>query len=338
MNSRATVNWVRQHAKTANIQTVEEIELLRGGEVVTSFAGALGRSLRETRLTAMLGYLAALKPEPFVKRFGFRGKPLSISLEARHEEDRSDILVQTTDGVGIVEAKVDAVDPFRQSLKYKADWRVLLTQWLPPANRRQLPGVKYLRWQDIVGLLEELANSTGSKARFLARDLLQHLEEHQMIKNEHKTEVYARDVNGEETLALFLKARMYCCDFKVSSPLAAMRYFAPCFGQHVANLHPGVQIGISYVACIDRIEVVETLEDFHRVVSTLRGKTWLRQHRRFLEPMRHWRWRSRRSILFLGPPRLVFNPSIRKEHLQKGHGWLSKQFYSFDQLFEGWGC
>jgi len=141
-----TNNRVRPFERAQGRKAVEEIELLRGGEVVTSFAGALGRSLRETRLTAMLGYLAALNPEPFVKRFSFRGKPLSISLEARHEEDRSDILVQTTAGVGIVEAKVDATDPFRQSLKYKADWRVLLTQWLPPANRRELPGVKYLRW------------------------------------------------------------------------------------------------------------------------------------------------------------------------------------------------
>jgi hypothetical protein len=324
--------------KAGSTKPVEEIELLRGGEVVTSFAGALGRSLRETRLTAMLGYLAALKPEPFVKRFGFRGKPLSITLEARHEEDRSDILLQTTDGVGIVEAKVDAVDPLRQSFKYKADWRVLLTQWLPPAKRRQLRGVKYLRWQDIVGLLEELAASTNPKARFLARDLLRHLEEHQMTKNEQKTEVYARDVNEEETLGLFLKARMYSCQFKVSSPLPQMRYFAPCFGQAVADLHPGVQIGISYVARIDQIEVVERFEDFLKVVNTLHGKAWLRQHRRFVEPMRHREWRSRRSILFLGPPRLVFNPAIRKEHLQRGHGWLSKQFYSFDQLFEAWGC
>ena len=34
----------------------EQIDLLRCGSVVSSFAGAFGSSLRETRLTAMLGY------------------------------------------------------------------------------------------------------------------------------------------------------------------------------------------------------------------------------------------------------------------------------------------
>src|SRR2546423_4553690 len=104
----------------------EEIQLLRGGSVVSSFAGAFGSSLRETRLTAMLGYLVALDPQPFCGIFGFRGNPRSVSLETRHESDRSDILVDTTEGRGIIEAKVTGTDPFRQSLKYPAKWRALL--------------------------------------------------------------------------------------------------------------------------------------------------------------------------------------------------------------------
>ena len=36
-----------------------EIPLLRGGRIVSSLAGALGSALRETRLTAMLGYVNA---------------------------------------------------------------------------------------------------------------------------------------------------------------------------------------------------------------------------------------------------------------------------------------
>jgi hypothetical protein len=41
--------------------------------------------------------------------------------------------------------------------------------------------------------------------------------------------------------------------------------------------------------------------------------------------------------LLLGEPRLVFNPSIRKERLQKGKGWLSRRFFSFDELFAARG-
>jgi hypothetical protein len=70
----------------------EGIDLLRCGSVVSSLAGAFGTELRETRLTAMLGYIIALEPEQFCDIFGFRGSPLSVSLETRHASDRSDIL------------------------------------------------------------------------------------------------------------------------------------------------------------------------------------------------------------------------------------------------------
>ena len=103
-----------------NLATVpenEEIELLRGGSVVSSLAGAFGSALRETRLTAMLGYLIALEPQTFCDLFGFRGTPRSVNLESQHESDRSDILVETTLGLGVIEAKVTATDPFRPSAK-----------------------------------------------------------------------------------------------------------------------------------------------------------------------------------------------------------------------------
>lgn len=38
------------------IDDTERIDLLRSGSLVSSLAGAFGNALRETRLTAMLGY------------------------------------------------------------------------------------------------------------------------------------------------------------------------------------------------------------------------------------------------------------------------------------------
>jgi hypothetical protein len=80
----------------------ERIELLRGGSVISSFAGSFGGSLRETRLTAMLGYVIALAPQRFCEQFGFRGTPLTVTLEMREELDRSDILIETTLGRGVI--------------------------------------------------------------------------------------------------------------------------------------------------------------------------------------------------------------------------------------------
>ena len=70
---------------------VERITLHRGGTRVSSILGAFGSSLRETRLTAMLGYLIALVPAEFEALLGVKGRILSITLEANHKKDRSDI-------------------------------------------------------------------------------------------------------------------------------------------------------------------------------------------------------------------------------------------------------
>jgi hypothetical protein len=123
----------------------EQIDLLRGGSIVSSFAGALGCALRETRLTAMLGYLIALEPERFCNIFAFCGRPLSVRLEAKHASDPSDILIETTAGRGVIEAKVTTADPFLQALKYPARWRVLLTQHTASGKQKRLRGVKFLR-------------------------------------------------------------------------------------------------------------------------------------------------------------------------------------------------
>jgi hypothetical protein len=295
--------------------------------------------LRETRLTAMLGYLIALRPERFCELFEFRGRPISVSLETRHASDRSDILVETTAGRGVIEAKVTAADPFRQSLKYPAKWRVLLTEHMASSKQKRLRALKYLRWRDLVQPLQELAGAPDNRVRFVSRDLLNYLGEHAMVKASKSVEIYAREINNENTLALFLKAQMYGCDYQERSGLTEALYFAPHFGQRIARKHPGVQVGISYIAGIESVEVVETWKDLLQAVRRVRGKHWLNSHMQLLQPLRRWNWGDhKRSILFLSMPRLVFNPPVKKERLQRGKGFLSRRFLSFDTLFAAWGC
>lgn len=317
----------------------ERIDLLRGGSVVSSFAGAFGSKLRETRLTAMLGYLIALEPKPFCATFGFHGTPLSVGLETRHVRDRSDILIRTTAGLGVIEAKVSAADPLRQAKKYPAKWRVLLTQYTASVKQKRRHGVKYLRWRDLEEPLQKLAASADKRVRFVSSDLLSYLEEHAMIKTKESAEIYAREINNEETLALFLKAQIYGCPYQKSRRLAEARYFAPHFAQRIARKHPGVQVGISYVAKIERVEVVETWKELLQAVREVRGKQWLNSHMPLLKPLRRgWEWPGKRNFLFFSTPRLVFNPPVLKENLVEGAGFLGKLFFSFDTLFEAWGC
>jgi hypothetical protein len=327
---------------TNQLSQSEEIELLRGGSVVSTLVGAFGGHLRETRLTALLGYLIALDAAPFLDLFNFSGKARNVRIEHRHGTDRSDILIETTRGLGVVEAKVGPIDPFEQAKKYGARWTVLLTQYIPSGQQKSLRAVSYLRWQELTRLLSTLTRSQNRKIRFVSVDLLNYLEEHRMVRQRDSVEIYAREINEPLTLALFLQAQMYGCDYEANSPLPEALYFAPHFGQTIANTAPGIRVGISYVARIEQVEVVETWDDLFRAVRSVRGKTWWNSHQKEIGPLRttpKWDWREgqKYSFLFLAKPRLVFNPPINKEKLQKGKGWLSKRTFSFDTFFAAWG-
>ncbi len=54
-----------------------------------------------------------------------------------------------------------------------------------------------------------------------------------------------------------------------------------------------------------------------------------------IEAARTQRWRSRRSILFIGTPRIVFNPAVHKKNVQDGSGSLSKQFSILSRVIVG---
>jgi len=233
----------------------ECIDLLRGDTVVTSLVGAQG-GLRETRLTAFLGYLIALAPEKFIQELGFRGSPRSVSLEVCHEDGRSDIIVDTSLGRGVIEAKVTATDPGAQVQRYSATWRVLLTQYLASSRQRKRHRCRYITWDELLGrCVKDLGKHHNSKVRFVANDLLRYLREHGMVSDNDPKQVYAREINERKTLAAFLKCRLYFCDYEKGGRLPKMSYFAPHFGQKIANEYPGIRVGISYIARIIRVEV-----------------------------------------------------------------------------------
>jgi len=314
-----------------------EIPLMRGGNVISTITGAFGQSLRETRLTALLGYLVALAPEPFLDLFGFRGVARKVSLEMRYKDGRSDILIETNRGVGVIEAKVDATDPLEQSRKYPSRWAALLTHHVP--RTRVVGNTRYVSWEQLAGLLKQLSRSKVPPMRILSADLIHYLREHRMVKNRESAEIYAREINEPATLALFLKAQLYGCRYQPGSPIAEALYFAPHFGRRIANAHPGVAVGISYIARIESVGQATTWGEFQDLLLESRGRVWRNRHKDELQALRRaWSWRraEQRTFLLLGEPRLVFNPPVRKERLQKGRGWLSKRFFSFDDLFAAW--
>jgi len=313
-----------------------EIELHRGGRLVSTLTGAFGQSIRETRLTALLGYIIAIDPSLFMDLLKFKGIAQKVSLETRHEDGRSDILIETNCGVGVIEAKVNAADPLHQARKYKADWTVLLTHHIPVAPPAR--NFFYISWQQLAHRLQDLSRSRRPELRVLAADLLTYLEEHRMIKQRVSVEVYAREINELTTLNLFLKAQIYTCKYEASSRVAEAWYFAPHFGQRIAGNHAGLGIGISHISRIHQVGHAGPWADLKTLLIQQLGRNWWNRHSDLFSDIRSkWKAHPQHTVLFLGTPRLVFNPPIHKESLQKGKGFLSKRVFSFDELFEGWG-
>lgn len=259
---------------------------MRDDEMVVSLLGAFGQSLKETRLTSWLGYLLSMRPEPLVSLFGFKGRVLAVNLETHHEEGRSDILIKTTQGDGIIEAKVDATDASAQLKRYPARWRVLLT--LAHSKKIQ-SGIRHVLWQQLADCLNHIAKTESPAFRFLAKQFITHLEEHHMIKKTESLEIYAREINEPITLALFIQGHLYGCNYEKGNKVMRAHYFAPHFGASIARQQPGIFAGISYVAQIKHVFEATTWKEFHDAICEDKklklGKQWWNSHCELMEEL-----------------------------------------------------
>ncbi len=314
----------------------ETVPLLRGGGLVTGFLGSFGHGLRETRLTAALGYVISVWPDALSKLFAVKAIVHSVTLEHYHEKDRSDILVNTNIGQVVIEAKVSAANPVGQTSKYDASIYVILSRYMPSKSERRKSKFRYVTWQDIADRISDCLSDIPQPGQFVCRDIVKYLEEHYMSRKEEPVEIYAREINEETSFRLFLHGRIYFCNYKANSKLPEALYFAPHLGRYIAKTLPGIHLGISYIAKIEDIEITATWDDIKQAIIRHRGQAWFKKNRYLLDQVKWTKKREKRSMLFLDEPQLVFNPPVRKENLQKGHGWLSRHYLSFNQLFKGW--
>jgi len=312
------------------------IPLYRAGGLVTGLLGSFGHGLRETRLTAALGYVISVWPEALHRLFDVQGAVHSVSLEHYHERDRSDIFVGTSGGDVVIEAKVSAENPRRQVRKYPGAIRVILSQYLPSTREKAGRRFRYATWQGLADRIGESMPAMPPGARFVCQDMIRYMEEHHMSRTVEPVEVYAREINEEPSFRLFLHGGVYFSVYKANSRLSEALYFAPHFGQRISRQMPGIHVGISYIAKIEAIEITETWADIMAAARGHRGKAWLNRNRPLFQDIPWTRKHEKRYMLLLDEPQLVFNPPVRKENLQGGRGFLSKHFFSFNELFKAW--
>jgi hypothetical protein len=161
-----------------------------------------------------------------------------------------------------------------------------------------------------------------------------------MLARPEPVEIYAREINEPMSLALFLQAGLYGCDYKASSRIAEAQYFAPHFGWSIARVQPGIAQGISYISRITTVGYGSTWSEFRDLMITQRKRAWWQRHGALLRQLKKsWQWNknTHRSFLLLGEARLAFNPPISKHGLGLTGGILTRHFFSFDELYSAWG-
>jgi hypothetical protein len=95
----------------------EQIVLMRGGEPVRSLFGSFGLSLKETRLTAALGFLISQEPSPWQKLFHIRLPLSTVTIESNQQQGRADIWLESLTEKVVIEAKVTEVDPSKNGVR-----------------------------------------------------------------------------------------------------------------------------------------------------------------------------------------------------------------------------
>ena len=107
------------------------LRLTRANQDVGSFLSVLG-SLRETRLTAVLGFLVSRFPLEFGPALGFRPSPTDeIAVEETEAGDRYDVLIQQSGETHVIEGKIGPTQRTDQLLRYVRSVR--RTRGRPPA-------------------------------------------------------------------------------------------------------------------------------------------------------------------------------------------------------------
>lgn len=270
----------------AKLSGDNSLPLFRGKESVANLFSALG-GLKETRLTAALGFLLSKAPGAFGPLFLNREVTIEeINIEEAQDSNRYDLLIRTPRKLVVVEAKVGFtqapaqvvryVRKLRQSNPDKALTLYLLDRGSDPIQtelaylKRQFPRctVKQKTWDDLARFVENVCRSRKLQksqpvAVMIGRELVEHLREEHMAQSQSK-EVYIRQLSGP-SLELFFRHHLYKCQGKFAKNALQHSYFAPLFTSKAPRDFSGssmipIEKGLCYISRITQGKVVRRSE------------------------------------------------------------------------------
>lgn len=330
------------------------VPTVRGQTEVRTFLSALGFS-RETRLTAVLGYLISQAPEQFTAALvGRRFRVTRVRIEPTEEDRRYDVVVEGPARRVVIEAKLGFQQRTAQVRAYLRRLRsqtgtsadlVLLDRGSLPlaAELRELQGrvpkgcrLIFRQWDHVARVCRVLAQRRAFQqshplAAALARDLAAHLQEEQMDLTQGR-EVYVRQLRGS-SLDLFFRHRIYTCQVRFGPYASQHGYFAPLFTsrapQDMAKFSSvPIKAGLSWVAPILAAATLRYADLGH----------FLKQHgvpepKRAEELIRKGSRGGQVFLLALGKPFNLFTVPLSSKALGV-KGMLGQRSLRFSELFE----
>jgi hypothetical protein len=336
------------------------LRLTRANEDVDSFLSVLG-GLRETRLTAVLGYLMTRFPNEFGALLGFTPSPLDrVSVEETDEGDRYDVLVRQSGSIHLIEGKLGMEQRLDQLLRYIQSKRrqhgvrpslTVVDDGSEAAQsrlrafepiRKQVCSLRFVTWADVAKVCQDILRRKRSLIQdrtgtVIAKEFLLHLQDHHMTHERHP-EIYLRDVGTKDSVELYFRHSIYKCQASFINSARHNLYFAPYFTRQMAdairqtNLVP-VGEGISFVSQVESVLVIDTkgVQDY---LKELKHPTY----KEAADLIRKNHREKQVLLMRLGTPRLMFASPVTKHKLNRqggfGLGAMGSRSITFDRLLE----
>lgn len=328
------------------------IPLFRGREITSNLFSALGE-LRETRLTAVLGYLISEAPHIFAPLFLNRGARIQeVKIEASEDSSRYDLVLQTQNQLLVVEAKVGYIQSPSQVRRYirrlarnGTDKKVLLYLLDKGGERLQTEiqqikkdfsgcDVRPKTWAEVSRFIDRVCQSKRfqhehPKVAILAKELTEYLKENQMAPSKVK-EIYIRQLSGD-SLELFFKYHIYKCQHNFAKNALQHIYFAPLFtakapADFASRSMLPIEKGLSYIARILTGRVVKR----NQVFDFLKASKHPNPRDATKEMLKQTKSKEF-LILLLGQPHQLFHTPLSSKKLGV-RGMVSQKSASLDEL------
>ncbi len=299
--------------------------LKRGSrEPITNLLSSFG-DLKETNLSAMLGYLISINPILAKKLFNIDLPLIGVSLELRSEnkENRYDIVIENSKAEYLVEIKIGRHSPtqLHRYLKSSKNIFVVGESLQSHVAKKSLRKV-FLNWEQIAKGLESAKQNGRKKDLYydkLCDDFIIHLKENGMHKGKIE-DVYLRDLSGD-SVEMYFNQRIYKCQPQYYDKGKNARFFAPYLTKSNSkssglSVFRSLGFGISFVSRIKDCLLILPKD----LVSVLDKNGYSKNDIKEIFEKFNWKMNSRREemVLLLDPPLRLFQRPVTKPDIWGG--------------------